>query len=162
MGQDSHAEGADRLIALLRRAAALVAGVMFAAVFLIFMLKVVLRYAFAVQLAWADELCAVLFVWIIFWANAFIVPDRDQIRFDLVVRALPLRWALVAEILRTVVLGGIVVAALPGAIGYILFLSSQSTPVLGLRLDFVYSCFGFFLVAVVIRSLLHLIGLIRA
>jgi TRAP-type C4-dicarboxylate transport system permease small subunit len=136
--------------------------VMFAAVFLIFMLKVVLRYAFAIQLAWADELCTVLFVWTIFWANAFLVPDRDQIRFDLVVRALPQRGQRMADILRTVIIGGLVLAALPGSISYILFLQNQSTPVLGLPLDLVYSCFGLFLAAIVVRSASHLIRLCRS
>jgi TRAP-type C4-dicarboxylate transport system permease small subunit len=146
----------------LHRTAALVAGLMFAAVFLIFMLKVVLRYAFAIQLAWADELCAVLFVWIIFWANAFIVPERDQIRFDLVVRALPPRGQRVADFVRTVVLGGIVIAALPGSIGYIMFLANQRTAVLELPLDLVYACFGLFLVAVAVRAVLHVVRLCRS
>jgi TRAP-type C4-dicarboxylate transport system permease small subunit len=162
MGQGAHAEGARRLIAKLRRAAGLVAGLMFAAVFLIFMLKVVLRYAFAIQLAWADELCAVLFVWIIFWANAFLVPERDQIRFDLAVRALPSRGQRIADALRTLILAGLVIAALPGAIGYLVFLGNQRTPVLELRLDLVYACFGIFLVAVALRAVLHLVRLCRS
>jgi TRAP-type C4-dicarboxylate transport system permease small subunit len=161
MGQGADAEGARRLRTL-HRAAGAVAGLMFASVFLIFMLKVVLRYSLSIQLAWADELCAVLFVWIIFWANAFLVPDRDQIRFDLVVKMLPPRGQRIADAVRTIILGGIVAAALPGAIGYILFLANQRTPVLELRLDLVYACFGLFLAAVVIRAAMHLVRLCRS
>jgi TRAP-type C4-dicarboxylate transport system permease small subunit len=145
----------------LHRFASATAALMFAAVFTTFMLKVVLRYAASIQLAWADEVCSILFVWIIFWANAFLVPDSQQIAFDLVVRTLPPRGRRVAAILRNLILGGLFAAALPGSIGYILFLWREHTPVLQLRLDFVYACFGFFLIAVCVRAAVSLWQLLR-
>ena len=55
---------------------------MFAAVFLIFNYKIVMRYLGHDAVAWADEVSVMLFIWIIFWANAFVVRDRapDQLR----------------------------------------------------------------------------------
>ena len=61
---------------------------MFACVFLVFVYKIAMRYAGGDAVAWADEVSVVLFVWIIFWANAFVVTDRRQITFDLVYRLL--------------------------------------------------------------------------
>src|SRR5579862_3226105 len=61
---------------------------MFAAVFLIFNYKIFTRYFEHDEAVWADEVLVILFVWIIFWANAFLVPDRMQITFDLVFRLL--------------------------------------------------------------------------
>jgi TRAP-type C4-dicarboxylate transport system permease small subunit len=61
---------------------------MFACVFLVFVYKIAMRYAGGDAVAWADEVSVVLFVWIIFWANAFVVKDRRQITFDLVYRLL--------------------------------------------------------------------------
>ena len=140
---------------MLRRGAAAfargIATAMAATVFVVFMVKIVCRYAFSVQLAWADEVCAILFVWIIFWANAFLVSDREQIAFDLVVRALPAAGQRVARVLRLLLVGGLFAASLPASLGYIRFLWRQRTPVLQLRLDVVYACFGIFLVATVIR-----------
>ncbi len=149
------------MLARLHRVAAAVAVLMFATVFAVFMLKVVLRYAANIQLAWADEICSVLFVWIIFWANALLIPDRQQIAFDLVIRALPAGGRRIAAILRNLILGGLFAAALPGSVSYILFLWRERTPVLQLRLDFVYACFGLFLVAVCVRAAISLIGLLR-
>jgi TRAP-type C4-dicarboxylate transport system permease small subunit len=143
---------------LLHRLATGVAVLMAMAVFAIFMVKIVLRYAFDIQLAWADEICAILFVWIIFWANAFVVSDREQIRFDLVVRTLPARGQHIATVLRHLAIGALFAAALPGAVGYILFLWREHTPVLQLRLDYVYACFGIFMVASVARAA---IGIVR-
>ena len=61
-----------------------------------------------------------------------------------------------AEMIRTRLKSG----ALPGSLDYILFLNRERTPVLDLRLDFVYSCFGLFLIAVVVRSAWAAIGLV--
>src|SRR5271156_6448422 len=75
--------------ARLRHAADWVASAMFAAVFVIFNYKIFTRYFEHDEAVWADEVLVILFIWIIFWANAFLVPDRMQITFDLVYRLLP-------------------------------------------------------------------------
>ncbi len=137
---------------MFRRIPQHVAVLIFASVFAIFVVKIVLRYALAINLAWADEICTVLFVWLIFWSNAFLIPDHKQIAFDLVVRGFPPRAQRAAIVVRNLVIGGLFLAALPGAVGYILFLWRERTPVLQLRLDFVYACFGLFLVSVCVRA----------
>jgi len=144
------------------RAARGIASLMFACVFVAFIYKIVMRYAAGDAVAWADEVAVVLFVWIIFWANAFLVDDRRQIRFDLLVRMLPPPWGRAAAIARLIAIGGLFLWALPGVLDYIAFLWRERTPVLSLRLDFVYACFGLFVIAVVVRSALELFHLARS
>ena len=146
-------ESATGWWARLRRAAAAVPALMFALVFLVFNYKIITRYLEHDEAAWADEVSVILFIWIIFWANAFVVRDREQITFDLVYRPLPDRWKRVMALARLALVGGIFAWALPGSLDYIAFLWRERTPVLNLRLDLIYSCFGLFLVAVVVRSL---------
>jgi TRAP-type C4-dicarboxylate transport system permease small subunit len=142
------------LIALrMRQMADWVAGAMFAAVFLIFNYKIFTRYFEHDEAVWADEVLVILFIWIIFWAQAFVVRDKDQITFDLVYRLLPAPLQRFAAIARAILVGGVFLCALPGSLGYIRFLWREHTPVLNIPLDLVYSCFGLFLVAVVFRSL---------
>lgn len=136
----------------LRCAADIASGLMFAAVFLIFNYKIVTRYIGHDEAVWADEVSVILFIWIIFWANAFLVRDREQITFDLCYRPLPDKLKRVFAITRLILIGGVFLWALPGSIDYILFLWRERTPVLNLRLDVIYSCFGLFLIAVVVRS----------
>jgi TRAP-type C4-dicarboxylate transport system permease small subunit len=143
---------AARAALRLRQMADWAACAMFAAVFLIFNYKIFTRYFERDEAVWADEVLVILFIWIIFWANAFLVRDRDQITFDLVYRALPPRAKRAAAFTRFVLIGGIFLWALPGSLDYIGFLWREHTPVLNLRLDVVYSCFGLFLVAIVVRS----------
>ena len=119
----------ERAGAALQRAARLVAGLMFAGVFLVFLYKIVMRYALHEALAWGEEVSVILFIWIIFWANAFIMRDREQISFDLFYHRLPPAGRRVTAILRLVLIGAIVAAALPGALDYIGFLWRERTPV---------------------------------
>ena len=147
--------------AKLRQLADWIACAMFAAVFVIFNYKIFTRYFEHDEAVWADEVLVILFIWIIFWANAFLVDDRRQIRFDLVVRLLPPPWRRGAAIARLIVIGGLFLWALPGVLDYIAFLWRERTPVLSLRLDFVYACFGLFVIAVVVRSAIELFHLAR-
>jgi TRAP-type C4-dicarboxylate transport system permease small subunit len=136
----------------LRRLADWTGCAMFAAVFVIFNYKIVTRYFEHDEAVWADEVLVILFIWIIFWANAFVVRDKDQITFDLVYRLFPdaaKRWIALA---RVFLIGGIFACALPGSLDYIRFLWREHTPVLSLPLDAVYSCFGIFLIAVIVRA----------
>jgi TRAP-type C4-dicarboxylate transport system permease small subunit len=141
-------------------AARLVAAAMFAAVFVIFCAKIVLRYAEHISMAWADEVCVILFIWIVFWANAFILRERDHIRFDLLYRAFGPRGQRVLAVLRALLIGGIFAAALPTTIDYIAFLWRERTPVLEWRLDRVYACFGLFAATVVLRCAYDLVRLL--
>jgi TRAP-type C4-dicarboxylate transport system permease small subunit len=149
-----------RLRHLATRAAEAVVSLMFAGVFLVFVYKIVMRYARGDAVAWADEVSVILFIWIIFWANAFIVGTGRQISFDLLYRVLSPGGRRVSRIVRLLVVGGVFAWALPSVIDYILFLWRERTPVLSLPLDLVYSCFGLFALAVVARSVVELYRLL--
>lgn len=151
-GVNPGATPASTMALRLRQLADWIASLMFAAVFLIFNYKIFTRYFERNEAVWADEILVILFVWIIFWANAFLLRDRDQITFDVVYRLLPRtakRWVALA---RHVLVGGIFLLAFPGSVDYIRFLWREHTPVLNLPLDYVYACFGMFLAAVIVRS----------
>src|SRR6202021_3425779 len=126
---------------------------MFAAVFVIFNYKIFTRYFEHDEAVWADEVLVILFIWIIFWANSFLVRDKEQITFDLVYRLLPATAQRYTTLARGVLVGGIFAWALPGSLDYIGFLWREHTPVLNLPLDYVYACFGLFMLAVIARSI---------
>lgn len=132
---------------------------MFAAVFVLFCLKVGMRYFLHDELAWTDEVATILFIWIIFWANTFMLGDREHIRFDLLVHVAGPRARRWMALSRAVLVGGIFLYALPGTIDYLAFLWRERTPVLQWRLDYVYACFGLFVASVPVRAA---IGFYRA
>ena len=133
---------------------------MFAGVFLVFLYKIVMRYSAGDAVAWADEVSVVLFIWIVFLANGAMMDDSRQIRFDLLYRHLPPGGQRMAGIVRTVLVGGLLAASLPGAVDYTAFLWRERTPVLLWRLDVIYACFVVFMAAVLVRLLARLMRLL--
>ena len=80
----------------LMRAAQGVAAALMAAMFLTFVLQITVRYsarmpglAEAIPLldpsryGWTLEFCLLLWVWLVFWGNAFVVREQDHVRFDI-------------------------------------------------------------------------------
>ena len=65
-----------------------IAGGMLAAIFLIFLLQILLRYFFT-PAGWTLELIGILWVWVIFFSCAFIVRERDHVKFDIIYLSVP-------------------------------------------------------------------------
>jgi len=65
------------------RLAEAIAGGLLAAIFIIFLLQIVLRYFFT-PAGWTLELIGILWVWVIFFSCAFIVRERDHVKFDII------------------------------------------------------------------------------
>lgn len=86
-----------RLLRALSRLTEGVAAMMMAAIFLVFILQIAVRYIVgsewfldtfghlidAGKFGWTVEFILVLWLWTIFWGNAFVVRDRDHVTFDI-------------------------------------------------------------------------------
>lgn len=148
-------------IAWLRARADNVAVGLLTAMFLSFVLQIAARYVFNFPIGWTLELCLTTWIWVVFWEGAFILRDRDHVRFDLV-------YHLAGERLRRVMaivaaLGILVgfVAALPATFDYITFYKIKRSATLQIRLDYVFSVYGIFAVALIVRYVLRLWRLVR-
>jgi TRAP-type C4-dicarboxylate transport system permease small subunit len=141
-------------------AARLVAAAMFAGVFLVFCGEILMRYLAHDELAWAGEVTSILFIWIIFWADSFLLGERDHIRFDLLCHAVPPPVRRLMALVRALLLGGLFLCGAPATISYLMFLWREQTPVLGLPLDWVYSIFGVFVISVPLRAAWSIRGLL--
>jgi TRAP-type C4-dicarboxylate transport system permease small subunit len=149
-----------RIGAAIGRGADAVTSLMFIAVFAAFIYKIVMRYAAGDAVAWADEVSVVLFIWIVFLANGFMLDDRRHITFDLIYRHLSERNQRVIAAARSLLVGGIFLCALPASVDYILFLWRERTPVMGWRLEYVYACFALFMLAITVRLAYRLVLLL--
>ena len=56
---------------------------LFAALFVVFIVQIVARFGFNKPLPWTDEAAVCLYVWVILWAAAAIVPEREHVVFAL-------------------------------------------------------------------------------
>jgi len=133
-----------------------VAAISFAVMFFAFILQVVSRYVFNAPIAWTLELCSIGYVWVVFWTCGILVPERQQIVFDVIFNWFkpgPRRWL---AIFNTACLGLVFLAAIPGVLDYILYLGKRSTMLLHVRMDLVYSCFAIFMIAVVVGAAIRI------
>ena len=144
-----------------RRGAEIVATLLFAAIFAIFLLAIFMRYGLNKPLAWTDEINVVLLIWMMFIAAAFVLRDKEHVAFDIAWSAAPPEGRRVMALLAAICVGGLFLVALPGTYSYVTFLWRERTSVLELRLDYVYFCFVIFMASMVARygtSLIRLLG----
>ena len=139
------------VLARIRALAAIACTLLFAAIFLIFLVAIFMRYVVHQPVAWADELNIILLLWVMFIAGALVLRDNEHVAFDIAWNAAPPRGRRAMGILAALAFGGLFLAALPGTWSYITFLWRERTTVLEWRLDLVYACYLVFFIAVILR-----------
>ena len=146
-------------------AANVIGGGLFLALFAVFVLQVTARFAFNKPMAWTDEAAVILYIWVILWAAAFIVPEREHVMFDLIWSSVGRRARLVMRIAGNLLVGGLALASVPGTWDYVHFMAREGTPVLNLPFMWVFLPFVFLMVSLALRcawaiwQALHGVGL---
>ncbi len=135
-----------------QKAANVIGGGLFLTLFIVFVIQVTARFGFNKPLAWTDEAAVVLYVWIILWAAAFVVPEREHVVFDLLWNSVSKRARQVMQIVGNLLVGGLALCGIPASWDYVHFMNREGTPVLGISFMWVFLPFVFLLVALVFRS----------
>ena len=135
-----------------KKAANAIGGGLFLTLFVVFVIQVAARFGFNKPLAWTDELAVVLYVWIILWATAFVVPEGEHVAFDLLWNSAGPRTRQAMQMAGNLLVGALALCAIPATWDYVTFMKREGTPVLGLPFMWVFLPFVFLLVALVIRS----------
>ena len=135
-----------------KKTANAIGGGLFLALFIVFVIQVMARFGFNKPLAWTDELAVILYVWIILWAAAFVVPEHEHVAFDLLWNSAGPRTRRAMQMVGQTLVGGLALCAVPATWDYVYFMKREGTPVLGLPFMAVFLPFVFLLVALVVRS----------
>ena len=144
----------ENLIALarwLRRRAENVAAFLLLAMFLCFILQIAARYVFNYPLGWTEEVSVLAWIWCTLWGAAFVLRERDEVRFDIIYSAVSERTRCVFTVLTGVATIALFAIALPAVVAYVTFLKVERSAYLGIRLDYLYSIYVVFSVAVILR-----------
>lgn len=139
-----------------KRFTELAAAAMFAAMFGAFMVQIISRYVFNAPVSWSLEICSITYVWVVFWSCNLLLTERQHIVFDVLYKTFPPRWRRIVAMVNTATLGLIFLAALPTILEYIDFLGRRKTMILRIPFDYVYACFGVFLIAAIVGAALRL------
>ena len=126
---------------------------LFVTLFGVFLIQITARFFFNKPLPWTDEMAVVLYVWVILWACATMVPAKDHVVFDLLYNAVPANAKRGFALLGAVLIGGLAAYALPGSWDYVQFMKREGTPVLGIPFNWVFMPFVLLLVALVLRGI---------
>jgi TRAP-type C4-dicarboxylate transport system permease small subunit len=135
-----------------KKAADLIGGGLFLTLFLVFIVQVTARFALNKPLPWTDEAAVILYVWVILWAAAFCVPEREQVVFDLLWNNVGRRARQAMKAVGNLLIGGLALWAIPATWDYVRFMAREGTPVLSVSFMWVFMPFVLLLAALVARS----------
>ena len=127
-------------------------GGLFVALFLVFVVQIAARFVFNQPLPWTDELAVVLYLWVILWACAAMVPEQEHVAFDLLWQRASPRTQAAMQLLGHALLGTLAACSLPATWDYVIFMAREGTPVLGLPLAWVFFPYGLLVSVLVLRS----------
>ena len=134
---------------------------MLAVMFLAFLLQIAFRYLLNFPVGWTSELTVIAWLWGVLWGAAFVVSEREEVRFDLLYGALGARTRRIAAIATGVAIVALYAVSLPAALDYVRFMKVERTAYLKIRFDHLFSIYVLFVVAVIARYLWILSRLLR-
>jgi len=140
----------NKLKSWLLKGAEGVAAAMLAAMFFTFILQIFSRYVLAEPFGWTLELCLTLWIWIVFWGNAFIVRHDEHVTFDVLYHGVGPRTRRIFALLGSAaIVVGMAVSLYP-TWDYIDFLKIKKSATLRIPLRTIFSIYAIFIIAAVV------------
>lgn len=126
---------------------------MLGAMFVAFILQIVFRYLLNLPIGWTNEVSVILWIWLVLWGAAFVIREEEEIRFDLIhsiVGPQVRRYMMLIASASAVLLYAV---SFPATIDYVTFMKVEKAAYLKIRMDWLFSIYVVFVVAVLIRYL---------
>lgn len=140
-----------RVLRVLQSTADNIAAATLAAMFIIFIVQIISRYFFNMPLAWTEEVCITLWLWLVFWASAFCLKENDHIRFDVLYAISPRKIQRTFALIAALGIAGAMAYAFLPTWDYISFYKIKKSANLRIPLNYVFSIYGLFMIIIVIR-----------
>jgi C4-dicarboxylate transporter, DctQ subunit len=141
------------LLRWLRRRAENVAVLLLATIFVSFLLQITYRYVLGWPVGWTSEVIALAWVWLVLWGAAFVVTERDEIRFDVLYSTVSDRTRRIFAVVAGLAFAAIFAVSLPAIVDYVMFMRVERASYIGVRLDYLFSIYVVFAVAAIVRYL---------
>jgi TRAP-type C4-dicarboxylate transport system permease small subunit len=135
----------------LRRRAENISALLLLAMVLCFIVQITARYVFNYPLGWTDEVSVLCWIWCTLWGAAFVLREKDEVRFDLIYSAAGEKTRRIFTIITGIAAIALFGIALPAVFSYVTFLKVERSAYLGIRLDYLYSIYLLFSGAVIVR-----------
>jgi TRAP-type C4-dicarboxylate transport system permease small subunit len=137
----------------LSRRAENVAALMLGGIFAAFLIQIVFRYLLNLPIGWTHEISVILWLWLVLWGAAFVLKEREEIRFDILYGACSRRVRRVMAIVTSVAVVALYTFSLPAMVDYVTFMKVERTAYMKIPFSWVYSIYLIFAVAAIVRYL---------
>lgn len=145
---------------LQRRAENILAGLL-GVMFVAFIIQIVFRYFFNLPTGWTTELTLIAWLWLVLWGAAFVLREHEEIRIDLVPAMVGRRTRLAMALIGTVAILVLYAISLPASWSYVAFMQVEKSSYLKIPMNWLYSIYIVFVVAILVRYLYILWHLLR-
>jgi len=132
----------------LRNLAESISAALLLALFLTFLLQIFSRYVLSDPFGWTLELCLSLWIWVVFWGNAFIVDNKDHVRFDLIYQESPSQIRRVFGLVSAIAISIAMAISVYPTWDYINFMQIQKSASLQIPFKTIFNVYMIFVVAV--------------
>jgi TRAP-type C4-dicarboxylate transport system permease small subunit len=132
-------------------------GVMFFA----FMVQIVFRYFFNYPTGWTTELTVITWLWMVLWGAAFVVKESEEIRIDLLTSMVGARGRRVMALVTGVAIVILYGVSLPASYSYVAFMKVEKSSYRKSPMNWLFSIYLLFVVAVIARYLWLLWDVVR-
>src|SRR5256885_14479771 len=102
----------------LRRRAENIAAALLAVMFAAFIVQIVFRYVFNFPVGWASELTVASWLWLVLFGSAFVLGEKEEIRFDLIYSAVGPRVRIAIAIVSALAVVALFRASLQASFDY--------------------------------------------
>jgi C4-dicarboxylate transporter DctQ subunit len=147
--------------AWLHRRAENVAAGLLAVMFVAFILQIVFRYVFNFPVGWSTELTTITWLYLVLWGSAFVLTEKEEIRFDLIYSSVGPRARIAMAIVFSVAVVVLYGMALPATYAYVTFMKVEKSSYLKIPLNWLYFIYVIFCAAAILRYLWLLSRLLR-
>ncbi len=137
----------------MRRRAENIAAGLLATVFVCFILQILFRYLLGWPVGWTLEVSTLAWMWLVLWGAAFVVRERDEIRFDILYSGVSARVRRGFVVVSGLALVLLFLISLPATLDYVTFMRVEKASYIGIRLDYLFSVYILFVLALVARYL---------
>ncbi len=151
----------QNVLTWLQRRADNVAVALLTAIFLSFMLQIFSRYVIRQPVGWTLEANLLAWLWLVFWASAFTLKEKDHVRFTILVDSARPKTRRVYMLITAVSVIAALAVSLPATFDFVSFMKIEKTSLLKIRFDYVFSIYLIFSVAIIARYVWRVVEIFR-
>jgi len=140
-------------IARLQDAAGVIAALLLASVFVVFLLQIFFRYVLVMPVGWTVEWVTIAWVWVILFGAAFALRDAELLRLDVIYLAVPQGVRRVFDAITGLTCAAILAWTLPACLEYVQFMRIERTAYLRWPFHWVFAIYVPFALAMIARCL---------